>query len=46
MRVSAKEFKAEIEEAEGRISELIAMNNRADREMNTVKNRANIKKND
>ena len=44
VRVSAKEFKAEIEEAEGRISELIEKNNRSDREMNTVKNRANIKK--
>ena len=44
VRVSAKDFKMEIEEAEGRISELIAKNNRGDREMNTIKNRATIKK--
>jgi len=45
VRVSAKEFRAEIEEAEGRISELIAKNNQSDRERNTIKQRANIKKN-
>ena len=43
VRVSAKDFKAEIEEAEGRISELIEKNNRANRELNTVRSRANIK---
>ena len=43
VRVSAREFKLEIEEAEGRISELIEKNNRSNREMNSIRNRATIK---
>lgn len=43
VRVSAKEFRMEIEETEGRISELIARNNLANRDMNRISNRANIK---
>ena len=46
VRVPAAEFRTEIEEAEGRISELIERNNRTDRDRNTVRNRANIKKQD
>ncbi len=43
IRVSAREFREEIENAEGQISEVIARNNRADRERNQLKNRATIK---
>ncbi len=43
VRVSAKDFRAEIESAEGLISELIARNNRAGREMDQIRSRATIK---
>ena len=43
VRLSAKEFREEIETAEGLISELIARNNRTDRERNQLRNRATIK---
>ena len=43
VRVSAKDFRAEIESTEGMISELIARNNRAGREMDQIRSRATIK---
>ena len=43
VRVSAKELRREIEETEGQISEVIARNNRGDRERNQLRNRATIK---
>lgn len=44
IRVSAKEFRDEIENAEVMISEVIERNNRAGREMNQIRSRATIKK--
>ena len=43
VRVSAKEFREEIENAKVLISEVIARNNRAGREMNQIRSRATIK---
>ena len=43
VRVAAKEFREEIETVEGLISEMIARNNRANREVNQIRNRAKIK---
>lgn len=43
VRVPAKEFRDEIEATEGLISELIAKNNRMDRQSNQIQNRAKIK---
>lgn len=43
VRVSAQEFRAEIENAQVMISELIARNNRNGREMNQIRTRATIK---
>ena len=43
VRVSAREFREEIENAKVLISELIAQNNRAGREMDQIRSRATIK---
>ena len=43
VRVSAREFREEIENAKVLISELIARNNRAGREMDQIRSRATIK---